>query len=507
MSSPMSTGVQEKIPQLSYYELETCYKFILGQELGHKTRNADDLLQKACTDPFKRKFLDRVAQLFSNNKGGKHVTATALVQRNTGIFEMFVARNKGFQNNADEDVKDFQFARRLQESLRRLSRPTIAMRQQQKIERTLWNRMVAFYIPRLQAYHKAFDKSLPTQWRLIMSCMSNADISDDLRDDLVNLHRLTKPETAVEKHGLEFVDTCNRIYRGTNDDTMKHCLAPPEDWMRIRSLIGYIGRLRECHRIIIHAAKRLSLSNLEIKLLSAPPQEARPERKYDFIGYLQELGVLGSWTTQSATDLYRQDSFIVFLRRLFVGRKHSFFNRKTIDEMFEAVWGRGTMDVHAEIQLVLHLSELGITEPGYIGCSKYSCVTCYRYMHAHGQFTTIGCHQRLFNMIPIPANKLQMSEIAASFWRIQDELANHLRTVVASKLPEGVRGGDIAIASSNSILPVANLEGTTRHPRRNISFSSQSTIGDSFPFENLEYEVEDEGYISNSTNAASHLEV
>ena len=56
-------------------------------------------------------------------------------------------------------------------------------------------------------------------------------------------------------------------------------------------------------------------------------------------------------------------------------------------------------NVHAEVQMLMFLNSNGSSTSGmfpYFGCSKLSCFMCDRFIQSYGQFTTRGCHGRLF---------------------------------------------------------------------------------------------------------------
>ncbi|KAG8528680.1 uncharacterized protein KY384_006367 [Bacidia gigantensis] len=56
-------------------------------------------------------------------------------------------------------------------------------------------------------------------------------------------------------------------------------------------------------------------------------------------------------------------------------------------------------NVYAEVQMLMSLNANGSSASGlfpYSGCSKLSCFMCNSFIESYGQFTTRGCHGRLF---------------------------------------------------------------------------------------------------------------
>lgn len=130
------------------------------------------------------------------------------------------------------------------------------------------------------------------------------------------------------------------------------------------------------------------------------------------------------------------------------------------------------MPVHAELQVILFMSEIEHPKhDGYIGGSKYSCELCGRFLKAHGEFKTAGSHRRLYNLIPIPGEKLDLKGIRTALKRVQNDMANEIRAISRER---SLRHENSSLANSNGSL------------RKTQCFSSQSTIGSYLPNEDQE---------------------
>jgi hypothetical protein len=92
------------------------------------------------------------------------------------------------------------------------------------------------------------------------------------------------------------------------------------------------------------------------------------------------------------------------------------------------------LNVHAEIQMVLHFSKdgqsFGRVFP-YFGCSKQSCFMCWHFLQAHSKFRTRGCHGRLFKPWSVPESqglaRGQAEKITKALLQIQGDLRKKLR--------------------------------------------------------------------------------
>ncbi|KAL2867334.1 uncharacterized protein BJX67DRAFT_381048 [Aspergillus lucknowensis] len=99
----------------------------------------------------KRALLDRIAELVSNIRNGKHVAATMLVEAQERCT-VFVSKNNGF------DRSDKQFLKALESSLREISRSETFEFGDAKLN--LWDRLIDHYQPRLQDWASSLRQSL-----------------------------------------------------------------------------------------------------------------------------------------------------------------------------------------------------------------------------------------------------------------------------------------------------------------------------------------------------------
>lgn len=95
------------------------------------------------------------------------------------------------------------------------------------------------------------------------------------------------------------------------------------------------------------------------------------------------------------------------------------------------------LNIHAEVQMLLFLSSNGRSAGAllpYLGCSKFSCLMCARFLHFHGRFTTRGCHGRLFKPWTIPEvaglGLGQRDQIVGAVIKLQKDIKKELKSMI-----------------------------------------------------------------------------
>lgn len=102
-----------------------------------------------------------------------------------------------------------------------------------------------------------------------------------------------------------------------------------------------------------------------------------------------------------------------------------------------------TLNIHAEIQMIIFLSKDGQSFSQllpYFGCSKYSCFMCSHFLKAHGRIGTRGCHGRLFKPWTVPeATALapgQADRIAKAVIQVQKNIKRELKLGFKKAIPQ-----------------------------------------------------------------------
>lgn len=174
-------------------------------------------------------------------------------------------------------------------------------------------------------------------------------------------------------------------------------LSPAGD--KLHQAIGFLGRLQTSFRVLVAAARQIS----GFEDLALIPVVGLKTRK-------KPLGQQWSVAkTLQALNLPLSDTAVGKLMEA-SSTKARWTKYKLLNDFSRLK--SPTWEVHAEIQLVIftlsHPEEVANGKGfEYIGCSKYSCVLCFRFLHFLEALKTRGCHGKLYNhswTVPIEDN-------------------------------------------------------------------------------------------------------
>ncbi|KAF2434948.1 hypothetical protein EJ08DRAFT_722187 [Tothia fuscella] len=183
----------------------------------------------------------------------------------------------------------------------------------------------------------------------------------------------------------------------TKEDVNELCYGSAKLGRVVWSSVCFLGRLRTAYKVIVRAAERLDLGgNLTIHCLPAPISTQKTERQRC------KIESPNGWTLRQAFAELGQPFDGQTLATL-LGRKKTIARSET---EFKQLQSRAA-GIHAEIQLLLHLATLepsGSCTFQYMGCSKHSCLLCWKFMVAYGDFRTRGCHGKVYSLWTVPAN-------------------------------------------------------------------------------------------------------
>jgi hypothetical protein len=142
------------------------------------------------------------------------------------------------------------------------------------------------------------------------------------------------------------------------------------------------------------------------------------------------------------------------------------------------------LNVHAEVQMILFLSQDGNSFEdmfAYFGCSKYTCFMCSHFLKAYGGISTRGCHGRLFKPWTVPdalaLGPGQAERIARAVTQLQKDLKKELKSVVKEmrRVKTSVVGGSSVFSEKN-----ANLERRKKALDRRTLQIEQARIAERF---------------------------
>ncbi|KAL3423505.1 hypothetical protein PVAG01_05252 [Phlyctema vagabunda] len=356
----------------------------------------------------KRKFLDALAELAANKKGGRFVACSAMREEEDSVT-IWIARNEGFQQ------VDEVFFQRLRELLQ-----LVGSNQDQETETALWFHMLDFYkvrlestyIPDLRLSFKTHDQS------------GGAVTVERYSEAIKQLSVLRDLAFGYQQSGRSLLDGYDQLatqaYRLRGTRLVKELLSQsPGATTSSRKLwtsICSLGRLRVCYGTFKDIVNKLpSFADVKICLIPRAPVSKDPfQNTLTLKQTLEKLGlqldlptiqtILGhKWTVAKAEQQFKQLQ-------------------------------KQKLNVHAEVQMVMFFSKMEETFTHlfrYFGCSKYSCFMCAHFLNAHGTFKTRGCHGRLFKPCIIPHTTglaaTQSAKLRDSVLQVQKDMRKELK--------------------------------------------------------------------------------
>lgn len=242
------------------------------------------------------------------------------------------------------------------------------------------NRIESNYIPDLRASFKALEAEPRKR-----STHTTGDSSNPIAG-LTNLRKLlfgpfVDGETTPDRHA-RLVTEMYDMRRSSNMEQMLN--SSPGASSKSRKLwanICLLARLRVAFERFREIALTLpSFTHITIALVPRPPVLANPPLHP--IDLKETLNILGlEKAKETVQAVMGQDRTLARIEREFMKRQ------------------RQKLNIHAEVQLLMHLNTIKAPESGmfpYIGCSKLCCFMCHSFIQSYGRFNTRGCHGRLF---------------------------------------------------------------------------------------------------------------
>ncbi|KAI6000935.1 hypothetical protein EDC04DRAFT_3074700 [Pisolithus marmoratus] len=380
-------------------------------------------------DELKQRFLDRFAEIMSNEKGDRHVAVCSVALRESGNrypegdvkVSLLVSRNRDFKSH---DKSFFSTLERLLSTIgATVNEETNSL---PAIEKELWEELVHYNQLRLD-YHE--DKLRSNLQMFKAAGWMNS----------VPPYNTSHTPHAGDSECRTFCDNCNiGLYSGaTHDAYVKHAqgliceldniLCSDDDRAAQRRLLAeytysirhmkslgiflnsasvgrklladicWLGRLRSCYYTLVEAALNVpGFSKLSIVPVKNLPRRACPSTFPALADVMRCLGL--------ALDPTSVEEFIGEGLDVTDAERHFERLRDSIS--------RQHLSTHAELQLVLYAIRTMDIETvhkeiyPYIGCSKLSCFLCTAFLKFFGQsgfaFRTRGCHGKIYPTWAIP---------------------------------------------------------------------------------------------------------
>ncbi|GAB1316378.1 hypothetical protein MFIFM68171_06588 [Madurella fahalii] len=320
------------------------------------------------TGRLQRAFLDRLAELVANEKGGRHVSATLMTNSHDGV-RVFVARNSKFR------PRNEAFLRCIEALFRR-----IAEDEDTSSPDDLWTLIFKHYEARIHDYICDLRQILK-RYKHGEQQKSRSRFAGHLRElyDAV----FAQYASNAERNGALVVQA-HQLYKSFSEVDFSELWPPGSRSLRIS--LGFLGRVRTSFCVIVRAAERLlGMANISISTVDCPTpcktstsehgQSWTLSRLFKHLGY--------AFTDDGVSDL------------LAVGEKRPRWAKHKLAQEFDKLKS-STWEVHAEMQLLqLYIQppttgRAGTSAVDYIGCSKKSCFLCWHFLAIFNGVKTRG---------------------------------------------------------------------------------------------------------------------
>ncbi|KAI5460130.1 hypothetical protein BGZ63DRAFT_389571 [Mariannaea sp. PMI_226] len=378
------------------FEDKTLYRELEGEISQNEPGNDDDSyknipLGNLDEDSLRRKFLDRLSETVSSDQGGRHVVASHLFSWSDKV-KVFIAINRGFT----EGDEMHNFIGNLCTVLKEIA--AAPDNQSEKHTDALWNILLRHQSQRLKVVIVKLRQIIKSLQHLLPQHFSVESVCDgvlpDMDDSVIldfekSLQLLAKMLYGDSDSGLERYNALVSLSHGI------YQTFPAEDFQnfgregkKLRQEIGFLGRLKTSLRVLIAAARQLpGLDDLSLVPVRLKTSKRPSSKEWSLTKTFQTL------------DLQLRNTSIHKLMEA-SNLKAKWTKNKLLNDFSKLK--SPTFEIHAEIQAVIFiLSCPDEVAKGkrfdYIGCSRYSCLLCSKFLHFFQTINTRGCHGKLYN--------------------------------------------------------------------------------------------------------------
>lgn len=252
-------------------------------------------------------------------------------------------------------------------------------------------------------------------------------------------------------------------------------LKDPQNAKTLWRHLGFLGRIKRCSDAFSIASMTLSnFESIRIIPLELPLQT------------LDTNNSMSDWTVQQALSSLG----LAFDNRTISSMLGSKSIRTTaqLTEEYNRLKS-ASCEMHAEVQLILAVARHDCTHGrvfGYIGCSKRSCVLCLKFLHSYGEFSTRGCHGKLYNLWNVPSVvKLpgvdEVSRITIALRCVEEDMRRliHGPPTKLQHAPESTVGGTFisTVVERFSSLELAEMVARRREDERRVNTGRSGASG------------------------------
>jgi OTT_1508-like deaminase len=324
-------------------------------------------------------------------------------------------------------------------------------------ETLLWEEMVLYhqnriensYIPNLRASFKTYDA---IHMKNDIRIPENEAVSDATLSVLRNLlfDRNINFTSTLEKHTRLIIASYHLRQTKTIEEVLYSSPSATSGSKRLWMDICLLARLQVAFQKFKEIALKLpSFEHVTIVLVPRPLAPANPSQRP--LNLKQTFGILHLNMGPATTKAVLGHNWTVSkIEREFAQRQ------------------KQKPNIHAEVQMLMFLNTDKSSASGvfpYFGCSKLSCFMCDRFIRSHGQFTTRGCHGRLFKPWTLPSmDQLlpgQADRTAEALILVQKEVKKKLKASVEGYIQHertSVIGGSSVLDGRREEYPQRQLQ-------------------------------------------------
>ncbi|EWG51744.1 hypothetical protein FVEG_10634 [Fusarium verticillioides 7600] len=375
--------------KVSYQELEEDISPDECSNDGNSLNNAP--LGNFDTDQLRRNFLDRLSETVSSMKGGRHVAASYMFYWPDKI-KVFVAMNSGL---LEGDTLS-KFLDTLCTSLKTIS--VAPDNETEKHMDALWNMLLRHQSSRLQATIVDLRQIMKGLKDLLPQLPGSKSIGDGALADIDGIMLGFEGCLKVLAQ-LLFGDSDSNLERHNSLVTVSHAVYrtfPAEKFQalgrqgeRLRQEIGFLGRLQTSLHVLVAAARQISGFD-DLSLIPVVKPKIRKKPSGQEWNLARTFHALNIQLSNTAVEKLMQPS----------SSKIKWTKNKVITDFSRLK--SPTWEIHAEVQLVAftlsHPDEIANGKRfDYIGCSRYICLQCSKFLQCFPELKTRGSHGKLYN--------------------------------------------------------------------------------------------------------------
>ncbi|TDZ16498.1 hypothetical protein Cob_v010677 [Colletotrichum orbiculare MAFF 240422] len=327
-------------------------------------------------------FVDKLAQVCDNERGGDTVTACAILKTPQG--PEFILASNGRDEDKLQEVKEFA-----ESLLDFASSNPLGLSQKPLVKQVLW-RILRFNLPRVAVY---LDKVAEHLDACIADCERRQKTKKDLIGSLESLKLKVEFPRDIASGGIQdkFLSDCEKLLRailamkGTpldraiRDKAKEGEMTSSEPWCELRHYLGRLFSFRQAAHAIVGATDRFSEMFKDITVTTIPPSALLPKPIARSPSLTAAAIIMRMEMDEGEQEHYLEEA-------------HEMETLFDVNRLIQCQVGKRTFRprVHAEVLVHDHVLSR-IAEQGvgywnswkYIGSSKPTCRLCHYYFSTH----------------------------------------------------------------------------------------------------------------------------